>query len=457
MNPFVTAKKKTTKMDFSKVIPPKNGDHLLVEIYGSCYEGRGGSGKITYSVTRISKGDLIPPDNDVVGHDALEDHDKWGGDNDNKGGNIAFVGKNGVLYRSMEIPNKNVKLLLRRFDDSNTHYEKNGTYLVIKTNHKKDGTVGKRIVKVETNFDEACKKLLIGGTQSCQTDVYEITEKGNAVLIGSTAAIQNATDEKTTGFSCFDRAYNPYDDCSFKCAYCYNCALEDFRCLPEDLTGRVVIGTHVDPYQHAEAKEKRTQKVLKQLLLRQDQNQATKVGDKEVTKVGIYTKSPMVARDLKLIAQLPNPQIHLALSPYDEKTQKKLEPGAPTNAERLAIIPEIKKYPKIKLIINICPCLPTLSENAVEIFFHEAYKQADEICIGLTCLYGDIPDQLVKLVGKKVIDKIRTGWDHEFMAHCRKVFAPYMNDKLVIWRDAGRMGWKNLKDMSFLPQEFYRS
>ena len=185
-----------------------------------------------------------------------------------------------------------------------------------------------------------------------------------------------------------------------------------------------------------------------------------------ITKVGIFTKSPLVTRDLDVIEKLPNPSIHLNISPFDEDVRSALEPGAVSNLERIQEVlvkhvEEIKRK-NIKLVLNVCPCMPDISIGTIDsALFHQAYEAADEICIGLTCLYGNIPNLLtdaLKKVGKKnVVAKMSTDWDVKFLADCRKIFTKYVNKKLVIWRDTSRRGWKNMKDMSLLPQEYYAS
>jgi hypothetical protein len=422
-------------LDFGKM-QSKDGDYWIVGIQSTRNEDRGGSGKISNVVVSVQKG----------GEGALsETYD--GNFHWHTTRNAAFISKDGAIYRTLEVPgNQKITITMGR-GDKKKHAIRTGTFLVIKIFFNKTGEVSKRTVRAVETHDEAMHALLAGVTnQYAQTDVFEI-KNYEAVLLGSTASVQGATDARTTGFSCFDRGYNPYTGCSHGCVYCYGCVSKDFSCLPLDLKGRVVIGTHIDPYQPCEEKALATQTILRHL-----------VGGKDVTKVGIFTKSPLVVRDLDLISKLPNPSIHMALSPFDEEMRKRLEQNAPPNEQRIAAIREIYRQRKIKLVVNVCPCMPDISSMAIEHgTFAEAYGLADEICVGLTCLYGDIPKKLAERVGSEIVTKMTTAWEVPFLAQCRKVFAPYAEKKLVIWRDTGRRGWKNMWDMSLLPQEFYAS
>ncbi len=284
-------------------------------------------------------------------------------------------------------------------------------------------------------------------TDGC-LELFRLIDGEPKLLISDAPNQPDEQNTKTTGFSQYDYAYNPYQACGFACVYCYASQYKDFRNLPLDLKKRVVIGSHTDPYQDLELEQKKTQNTL--LILKDN---------KEVTKVGIFTKSPLVIRDLDLLAVLPNPVIHLNLSPFSDEWQKKLEPGAPANNLRLEAARKIKHDGRVKLVINICPCIPGLSDDVIgtpEML--EAYGLADEICVGLTCLYGTIPQDLAMVLPVGTIDMMTKGdWDLKFCELAQTVFAPFMKEKLVIWRDASRRGWKNMLDLSVVSQEWYNN
>lgn len=417
---------KTRKtIDFQQIFPME--DYYVVEIYPSAYEGRGGSGKVTHCLSAIQKGGQITKTTKFVGaHTPYQ---------------IAFWAVDGVAYRTEEVSgNEKIVCAVPK-----AHLYSTGIYLLVTTKFAEMGPIQSRVVKFFHNLDEAGKAFFTGAhAENKQLDLFCVTD--GAELIASTASIQDDTNPLSTGFSCYDYGYNPYDACSHKCTYCYGCILKDNRCLPSDLTKRVAIGTHTDPYQKREKKDRKTHKLLNHLL-RPEKN--------GVTKVGIFTKSPLVVHDLDLISKLPNPSIHLNLSPFSAEIRKRLEPGAPSNSSRIAAAKKIKEA-GVRLVLNICPCMPSLSEEMIG-KFHTAYELADEICVGLTCLYGSIPTKLAEVVGEEVVRLMRTDWDIKFMERCREVFQPYVHDKLVIWRDTDRKGWKNLLDAQLMPQEFYTS
>lgn len=315
-------------------------------------------------------------------------------------------------------------------------------FVLISSSWKDDGTLGKRQVALTRSWATAFGNMVCDERE--QLDVYRL-EDGEARLVASTAPIPTNVEIDSTGFSQYDRAINPYKACAFKCAYCYAGVFKDFAQLPEKLEGRLVIGTHVDPYQPAEETQKKTQAILKGLI-----------GNKKVSKVGIFTKSPLVTRDIELLKQLPDPHVHINLSPFDEENRKKLEEGTFSNAERLKAIKPLKEA-GIKVVLNVCPCIPGISEKAIEEpELVEAYELVDEICIGLLCLYGNIPDKMEELLPAKSVELLRSReWEREFIKTCRKVLRKQMDKKLIIWRDRTRVGWKRLSDLSPLPQEFY--
>src|SRR5262249_36829745 len=122
-----------------------------------------------------------------------------------------------------------------------------------------------------------------------------------AKLVSSTAAVNDVSgdcddDDYTkpdlaqyrTGFSQYDFSLNPYNGCQFACKYCYAGVYKDYADLPRDKwQGRIVLGTHVDPYQPREAKDERTRDLLKQLVKHTREHQG------KITKVGIFTRGTL--------------------------------------------------------------------------------------------------------------------------------------------------------------------
>jgi DNA repair photolyase len=325
-------------------------------------------------------------------------------------------------------------------DEEETKGNPEKGYIVIRTRWDYDANKFKRDVAITKRWSQAFGALTAAESQY---DIYKL-EKGEARLIASNASIHVKVIRDTTGFSQYDRAINPYKSCEHKCAYCYTGHYKDFKELPNTIEGRVVIGTHTDPYQPREQQERKTREYLKQLL-----------NKKNVTKVGIFTKSPTVVEDIDLIKQLPAPHVHINLSPFPEEWRKKVEPGLNwSNEDRLKAIAPLKAA-GIKVVLNFCPCIPDLTEQVLMTeTIQEAFKQADEICIGLLVMYSniDVESILPEESLKKILSR---DWEQEFIEACREAIGDEMNRKLVIWRDRTRKGWKRLSDLTFLPQEFY--
>jgi DNA repair photolyase len=85
------------------------------------------------------------------------------------------------------------------------------------------------------------------------------------------------------------------------------------------------MGTNTDPYQRAEAKFKLTRGIIKTLV-------------DAGTPFSILTKSPLVTRDLDLIApaaQQLDVQVHFSIATVDEHVWRISEPGTPHPRRRL--------------------------------------------------------------------------------------------------------------------------
>lgn len=144
---------------------------------------------------------------------------------------------------------------------------------------------------------------------------------------------------------------NPYRGCEFGCKYCYARYAHEFMELRDPLqferkiyakrfcaasfraelskvkTGESVwIGTATDPYQPAERRYGITRQMLEVITKERG------------LKIGITTKSDMVARDaglLSAIAQHNAIHVNLTITTMDEKLARCIEPLAPRPALRL--------------------------------------------------------------------------------------------------------------------------
>ncbi len=210
-------------------------------------------------------------------------------------------------------------------------------------------------------------------------------------------------DPATTGFDGF-WSINPYVGCAFGCAYCYaryahRYALEralaadphhaQLRQVARDLPPwlaferaivvkrnapdvlartlrngpdryrelarghQIVIGTATDPYQPAERRFRITRGLLEVL--------AQHLG----LRVVIITKSPLVTRDVDLLARLArhsSVQVHVSLITVDRELARRLEPRAPTPEARLRAVSRLRAA-GVHVRVNAMPVLPGITDG----------------------------------------------------------------------------------------------
>jgi DNA repair photolyase len=176
-------------------------------------------------------------------------------------------------------------------------------------------------------------------------------------------------------FSNYDFCINPYVGCQFGCKYCYvrffvkdaNHEWGEFvrlrkhlenklpKELPKAAGMRVVIGTMTDPYQPIERTYRLTRRTLEILK------------DSQVSKVGVFTRSPIVTEDLDLIKKLPRARIHFTITPYSREILKKIEPIAVSTKRRFETVKAIIDA-GIRTHVNISPAIPILSDPYTDEF-----------------------------------------------------------------------------------------
>lgn len=184
---------------------------------------------------------------------------------------------------------------------------------------------------------------------------------------------------------------NPYVGCEFGCSYCYarfahqyvteragsrgapplgEWSAEDFErrifvkagaadvlaltLRPARLGGHAIaIGTATDPYQPAE----RTFRVTRQILERLAQLHGL--------RIGIITKSPLIARDVDLLVRLAERSdvtIHLSLITVDAPLLRKLEARSPAPAARLKALGTLARA-GLSAGVMIAPVLPGITDD----------------------------------------------------------------------------------------------
>lgn len=114
----------------------------------------------------------------------------------------------------------------------------------------------------------------------------------------------------------------------------------------------VVIGTATDPYQPAERRFRLTRGVLEVLA------------EQAKLNVTIITKSPLVTRDVDLLARIAERSslsVHVSLITADRELARRLEPRAPTPEARLRAIARLRAH-GIEVGVNVMPVLPGITD-----------------------------------------------------------------------------------------------
>jgi DNA repair photolyase len=208
----------------------------------------------------------------------------------------------------------------------------------------------------------------------------------------------------TTGMGFW--SINPYVGCAFGCAYCYaryahrykaeriTAEAHEGEAPPADLDSmpswlaferrifvkreageivrrelrrparfealqreHVVIGTATDPYQPAERRFRITRGVLEVLA------------EQKGMHVTIITKSPLVTRDVDLLARINERSelsVHVSLITVDRELARRLEPRAPTPEARLRAIARLRAL-DIEVGVNCMPVLPGITDAPEQI------------------------------------------------------------------------------------------
>ncbi len=177
----------------------------------------------------------------------------------------------------------------------------------------------------------------------------------------------------------FQWTINPYRGCEFGCTYCYARETHGFLDLDDpldfetrifvkrraadrlrrelrrrDLRGQTIaIGTATDPYQPAEKRFEITRSLLE--VFREVEGLA----------VSVTTKSPLLARDLDLLAELDHRhaiEVHVTLTTVDAPLARRLERHAPDPAARLRLVRQVADA-GLAVRVNCMPVLPGINDD----------------------------------------------------------------------------------------------
>ncbi len=296
-----------------------------------------------------------------------------------------------------------------------------------------------------------------------------------------TLSVTSASKSKVitkTGFKGYDVCANPYVGCQFGCTYCYvrffvkdkdyqwgefvrtrDHIKKNFPKELEKVGGkRLVIGTMTDPYQPIEREHRLTRTILQNIIDAKN----------KLEKVGIFTRSPIVADDVELIKQLPRPRIHYTISPYEDADIHKLEPIGIQIKRRFETV-KILKDAGIRVHTNIAPAIPLMSESTIEATAKSlAEAGVDEFFVDPMQAYGpsfEAMKQALKTdprwpeIEKIMLSKeLYPKWKEDF----RRAWEIAWNKNkgisqhtLPIWSDHEHKVWQRLDTGTILNPKFY--
>jgi len=178
-----------------------------------------------------------------------------------------------------------------------------------------------------------------------------------------------------------DYVINPYLGCGHGCRYCYAVFMRKYARhhrqtpwgafvevkinLPEVLraelrrkkrAGRALLSSVCDPYQPVEGKFRLTRQCLEIL---------GECG----WGIDILTRSPLVCRDLDLLAALPDVSVGLSIPTDDDEVRKILEPKAPPIGARMAALKRLQQAGLTPWVF-IAPMLPMNPRRLHELISH---------------------------------------------------------------------------------------
>ena len=171
---------------------------------------------------------------------------------------------------------------------------------------------------------------------------------------------------------------NPYRGCEYGCKYCYARYAHEFMELRDPIQFErkiyskrfepsrfleelkhvkrdeiIALGTATDPYQPAERRYRVTRAILEAF--------ATIAG----YRLGITTKSDLIARDLDLLREISRRHylsVHLTITTTDRELARLIEPMAPRPDLRLAAV-RMLSAAGIRVSINCAPVMPLINDS----------------------------------------------------------------------------------------------
>ena len=256
-------------------------------------------------------------------------------------------------------------------------------------------------------------QLTLGVERPRSLPVLDERARGTSFLGLSVDRILNSPDATGMGFW----SLNPYVGCEFGCAYCYargthrwvseraelpndeRTPAERFerqifvkqevptvlrRTLEPSKLGRqtLLIGTATDPYQPAERRFQVTRSVLETLA------------EFRGLTISITTKSPLVARDAKLLSELARRHevsVSISLISLDAEVVRRLEPKSPLPHTRIRALRLLAKA-GVEVGVLIAPIVPGLTDGwgALGGLMAAAKEAGASYAVGSALRLGDV-------------------------------------------------------------------
>jgi DNA repair photolyase len=182
----------------------------------------------------------------------------------------------------------------------------------------------------------------------------------------SVGEVRAKTVLSKSGIPGADYCINPYTGCTHGCAYCYATFMKKYtghteewgtfvdakvnapevldRQLRRSRKGSVILSSVTDPYQPVEAEYRLTRRCIEILCRYQ-------------WPVHVLTKSPLVLRDIDLLARFDDLEVGLTVTTDDDAIRRLFEPGAPPIADRIEALRKLRRL-GIRTYAFIGPLLP---------------------------------------------------------------------------------------------------
>lgn len=180
---------------------------------------------------------------------------------------------------------------------------------------------------------------------------------------------------KASGYiGSYDYTLNPYSGCAFGCSYCYAAFFAPSKERRENwgqwvdikqnalellmkkrkrplVDKTIYISSVTDPYQPVERKLQLTRSVLQELL------------DYHDVRIVIQTRSPIVTRDIDLLARFKFARVNVTVTTDDDEVRRAFEPRCPSIDQRLKAVTQVAAA-GIYTAVTMAPLLPVRHPEA---------------------------------------------------------------------------------------------